>query len=700
MAASTDPQPTRWPACHRWVEGLRRRSAVVLQLAILAAMILVVGVQPVQALADRLLENPPLLEPRDRPTPRAAGVGAPAMAAEQNYDLKIIYTDGTIYNPATQRDDKLRLRSYVGTGTKPETPYISPTIETTPGSTVRVTLHNKLPDDPSCIKGPDNEDQPHCFNGTNLHTHGLWVSPSGNSDNVLLSVNPGVDFEYEYNIPPDHPSGTFWYHTHRHGSTALQVSSGMAGALIVRGDRLPSTEKHGDLDTLLKHQDGTALPEQILVLQQIHYACLDKAKQIKKKVVDGKVVAWVCDPDDRGGIESYANFGPETWTQSGHYTSINGQVLPTMQAKAGDIQRWRLIHAGVENTISLEFRKRKDDAPTINDLAAADADSYIKTHCQGDPLPYHVIADDGITRSAAWQTTLTTLQPGYRSDALVVFPEAGSYCVVDASAPASASPSQQDESRQLLGIVTVEAGTPVTDIPSYLTRQLIAAAEQTMPRSVQAAVIADLQEGLKFSLFTPHADISNNEVLGHQELAFFIDTATPRASYEISNKLAPPKNLQPYDFDSHPYDSNRIDRHLTLNSADEWTLTSYYASHPYHIHVNPFQIVKILDPKGRDLSLPNAEADDGDPQYRGLSGVWKDTLWIKSSIPNTKQYPEGIYTFVVRSRYERYLGEFVIHCHILDHEDRGMMQNVSIVLGDGKGDPLSITNALFYRSRG
>ena len=66
------------------------------------------------------------------------------------------------------------------------------------------------------------------------------MNPAGNGDNVLLSINPGVSFQYEYNNAPDHPAGTFWYHPHRHGSTALQVSSGMAGALIVRGDRPPT----------------------------------------------------------------------------------------------------------------------------------------------------------------------------------------------------------------------------------------------------------------------------------------------------------------------------------------------------------------------------------------------------------------------------------------------------------------------------
>ena len=87
-----------------------------------------------------------------------------------------------------------------------------------------MTLHNKLPADPSCTaQGMAIRTIPHCFNGTNLHSHGLWISPTGNSDNVLLSINPGVDFEYIYNLPPDHPAGTFWYHSHRHGSTALQV---------------------------------------------------------------------------------------------------------------------------------------------------------------------------------------------------------------------------------------------------------------------------------------------------------------------------------------------------------------------------------------------------------------------------------------------------------------------------------------------
>jgi FtsP/CotA-like multicopper oxidase with cupredoxin domain len=123
--------------------------------------------------------------------------------------------------------DKVALRSYGGCLT-------GPAIDVKPGNTLRIFLQNALDvNDPTC---PANEPPgPACFNTINMHFHGLHVSPAGNSDNVLLNIAPQTHFEYEVNIPADHPSGTFWYHPHRHGSTAIQVASGASGALIIRG---------------------------------------------------------------------------------------------------------------------------------------------------------------------------------------------------------------------------------------------------------------------------------------------------------------------------------------------------------------------------------------------------------------------------------------------------------------------------------
>ena len=45
---------------------------------------------------------------------------------------------------------------------------------------------------------------------------------------------------------------------------------------------------------------------------------------------------------------------------------------------------------------------------------------------------------------------------------------------------------------------------------------------------------------------------------------------------------------------------------MILSTADEWQPQSRFVSHPFHIHVNPFQIVNIIDPNGKDVSAPGA----------------------------------------------------------------------------------------------
>lgn len=91
-------------------------------------------------------------------------------------------------------------------------------------------------------------------------------------------------------------------------------------------------------------------------------------------------------------------------------------------------------------------------------------------------------------------------------------------------------------------------------------------------------------------------------------------------------------------------------RELKLGTASEWTVSSLLANHPFHIHVNPFEVMRT--------------GVNGQPEK-----VFKDTFLIKRDDGEIK----------LRSRYERYPGKFVMHCHILDHEDNGMMEIVEVV---------------------
>ncbi|MGN7715045.1 multicopper oxidase domain-containing protein [Agrobacterium radiobacter] len=199
-----------------------------------------------------------------------------------------------------------------------------------------------------------------------------------------------------------------------------------------------------------------------------------------------------------------------------------------------------------------------------------------------------------------------------------------------------------------------------------------------------------MKDGLKLGKFTPHPDIADGEVTGQQELTFQIDLSGAPPIFGVSNSLNAAER--------QPYDPDRLDRRLSLGAVEEWTLQSRLASHPFHIHVNPFQIVSIIDPNGKDVSAADAIDDytpsgtgPVDPQYRGLKNLWKDTLWIKSSATPTSA--RGMYQVKIRTRYQRYIGAFVLHCHILDHEDQGMMQNIAIVLPDGKVNEITTPKA-------
>jgi FtsP/CotA-like multicopper oxidase with cupredoxin domain len=625
--------------------------------------------------AERTVTNPPELgASADAPSKLLLSQPGLAGGKERLLNLDIVYRDGEIFNPTKGAYDRVHLRAYADPNAPPpgpRAPFVSPMIVAAPGETVRIALSNRLPADPSCGGGDAHINIPHCFNGTNLHSHGLWVNPSGNGDNVLLSINPGVKFQYEYNIPADHPAGTFWYHTHRHGSTALQVSSGMAGALIIRGDRPPTPQANGDLDTLLKD-----MREQILVLQQIQYYCLKDPNAPDKASNE----TYDCPADQAGRIESYDAFGPGTWGASGRFTSINGEVLPIFRTVQGEVQRWRMIHGGVRDTIALQFRPLRPGVSRPAALAAKDMDGWVKQNCTGAPIPYQLIAADGLTMAAAQQTMLATFQPGYRFDALVTFPEARAYCAIDVQTPEAGSVGGDDVPQRLLGIVAAAPGSATgPDLRAYVQRVLTDRAQRLMPPDVREAVIADLRNDLRLSRFVPHPDVGEREVTGYQNLTFFIDTSTQSTMFEIGSQ----------DYEPRPYDPNRIDRQLSLGAVEQWSLESQFVSHPFHIHVNPFQVVSILDPNGKDVSLPGAVDDIGgkpaDPQYPGLKGVWKDTLWVKSLLPGSSVGTNGgVYTITVRTRYQRYIGEFVLHCHILDHEDQGMMQNVAIVLPAGE----------------
>lgn len=642
------------------------------------------------ALEQRLMRLPPLLQTSKEANLRLLGKRA---EFEKSYDLFIRYTEGTIYNPSTATYDKVNLRAYQrkadkgwdaqdGNGSR----FMAPTVVMEPGQTVRFRLYNQLPELPEsqCQKaGINAPGQPGCFNVTNLHSHGLWVSPSGNSDNVLLSINPNVNFEYEYNVPLDHPAGTFWYHPHQHGSTAMQVASGMAGALVVQGDRYPTREHNGDLDTLLKSfRPVGGSSAEIMLLQQIPYDCLSD-NQTK--------INWNCRPGETGVVENFGQVGPPgIWVKSGRHTSLNGQVQPVIDLTQHQVYRWRLIDAGFQAPVVFHIKHASDPAKLAAYLTRPKAgtvgpeqkgDENIAELCNGPDVMQFEVASDGLTHARIIGKTLNTLQPGYRSDILFALPKAGSYCVIGDNSVADVNGNTA--SARLLGVIRAKpnahpaayakAGLSQSE---FMQKALINAA-QGIPSTriepeVRQRVIADLTDGMRLSKFTPHKNFTAEELAkldsGKKEyVTFNIAPADGTTSPTLFMVMGDPAlNQKPAE--KFAYQPDRIDHTLILGDQQMWELTSKLGNHPFHIHVNPFQVVSI------ENHNPGQARDDIDPQYKDLVGTWKDTLFVMQG-----------YKIRVATRYQRYIGEYVLHCHILEHEDQGMMQNVKVVLPDGRG---------------
>jgi FtsP/CotA-like multicopper oxidase with cupredoxin domain len=578
-------------------------------------------------------------------------VAAASAATPTDYHFEVRRVQGEIYNPWTLSDDKVELRSFVGSGEKPGD-FVAPTIRVAPGQKLSVMLDNQL--EPCTDAQRSNHS---CFSDTNLHTHGMWVSPSGHSDNVLVSVHPGEQFRYEYDIPADHPAGTFWYHPHQHGAGFVQLGSGMAGALIVTGDRLPTAASPGDVDILLKDH-GRQFAERVILFQQVQYGCLDSKGQVEgARDKDGNPLRpFTCAPGETARVESFDNdWG---WSQDGRFTGINGKVEPKLaDAKTGAFERWRLINAGTGEPMHMRLYTLDPAAPPLRTVNAADQVAWRERYCTGSPLPMSQLAMDGLTRSEIRKTDEAVLFPGERTDMIVRFPRAGLYCVVNDARrndPHGLNPSRM--------VAVVEAkgrdiGNPDTD--ALLQSTLIRSAEKALAGPEHSGmldrVVADLRDGLKLSAFVWHKTIPVAEVSNYREVVIDIIGEGELAKFMINGQS---------------YDDDRIDAVLPLGKAEEWQAVSLNEDHPLHIHVNPFQIVSIDDPLGRDVTDPKSPAFD--PDYAGLKGEWKDTILVKKDLRVT-----------FRTRYERFTGDFLMHCHISYHGDHGMMEHLRIAADAG-----------------
>lgn len=308
----------------------------------------------------------------------------------------------------------------------------------------------------------------------------------------------------------------------------------------------------------------------------------------------------------------------------------------------------------------MRLHRLAEGAPDLRDVRAAEQEEWIRRNCRGPALPIWQIAMDGLTRSAVRRTDVAVLLPGERLDILTRFPSAGRYCLVQNSTQNPAEPLPL----QALAVVEANGSTSSTaEADAQLQTNMVRAAERALADNEQASVrdrvVADLRDGMKLASFTWHKPVANKEITGYREAVLNIIPRLPQPSL--------------FHVNGRPYVHDRMDMELPLGKAEEWHAVSLLGNHPLHMHVNPFQVVKIHNSKGEDVTDPKSPAFDSD--YAGILNEWKDTIFLKKDL-----------RVAFRTRYERFTGDFVTHCHIMEHGDQGMMLNLSIA-AEGDGAP-------------
>ena len=549
------------------------------------------------------------------------------------------------------------------TGTIP-----GPTLRVKPGDRMLINMINNFPEN------PENQRTgafPHNPYTTNFHFHGGSVSPNGNADNVFRRMEPGTENLVDIQVPPDHQSGTFWYHPHKHGSVSFQFFGGMAGFIIVEGGE-------GTLDTVPEVQ---AAEEKLILFNVVR-----TDQQGNVPFVNNIATQQNSTPSDSLGIWS-------AYQNSFIYLTTNGQTNPVIRMKPGEVQRWRILNAGSGLTLVValeghEFNLIANDGITVPEMVTFEtgepyvmasgnrADVLIKAASPGtynlvalnpngpggdSDIGWSVITQSGIDpspRSArvgfdfpiiAGETLLQELTYPYTLATLIVEGEEMDMPLPDGPLPVPAAlPSIETQ----LETTPDATRTVAWEICGQIRGFLMQDPSERLPSCGWYFDLynADYWGGLEMTNLLMMRDADD---LGEPNPAD--DPFVPRINYQKEGLFDATEAL----FDD-----------MFAGNFEEWTIVNRsFSDHPFHIHINPFLVTHI-----NGIPLPQPEYRDtvlvpgATPQPNGASGL-----------PITDPgVTFGSVTF--RTEFEPTLtGQTVMHCHIISHEDVGMMQRVDII---------------------
>ena len=471
---------------------------------------------------------------------------------------------------------------------------------------------------------------------TNLHLHGLAVSPMAPQDETLKTcVDPAVgpatcgrrEFVYHYRIAQTMPAGLYWYHPHVHGEVQAQMLMGLSGALIVEGPTDDARRAAGIEDRVFVVRQSQDLDAQAPAAASDAAGSGGEQPAVKPHGKKRHAAGEQVDTADEMACSS--NTGTDELTLNGAVV-LDGEAKDTdlahLEIGAGRKQLWRVLNAATDSFLDLALI---DEAGKPLPIAIAARDSVPLSNDAGNLLP----AESTIEAQL--------VPPAGRLEFYVDAPAAGHKAYLVSHAVDTGCAGDKVPARRLAYLTSVAPPQPAAAVATQLPATPVAAGPVPGPFNGILARKTDRQRVLAFAEYPhPGSDDLND---------FYIFERKPGAV------------LRPFEMGAEPAIT------VSAGTTEEWVIENWTNElHAFHIHQVHFRVLEV-DGKVRKtpelldvMTVPAARAKSGDVT-KAAGPVVPGKIRIKLYFP-----PE-------------LAGDIPFHCHLVDHEDSGMMGVVRVL---------------------
>ena len=575
------------------------------------------------------------------------------------------------------------------TGKTNANPYGGARLQLNAGDTLKVHLVNKLPQVPES-KHKDKPTESFLLqNPTNIHTHGMLVSPrypsaknptygdnvfvlTFNSDNGMPDMKSSSHLhgdvkmdatDYQITLPNHHPSGLYWFHPHAHGISLNQISAGLSGIISVGkvSDYVPALPRNVTVRHLIL-KDGQVNADGSLHDQEDPNFCDDITPS----------TAGACN-HTMGG----------KW-----YFTLNGQINPNISAKSSGGEIWRITNASGSVTYDLQLAKKTGSTPTNMMMQLVSIDGISVTPASGisqnnlnqmSRAKFESVACPSAYNNNASAVCVTKLHmmPGTRAEVWVVNRDANGNII---------NGNGNQAILQTTGYSTGLTGDtwPAIDLAKVTFSNIKSSTTQsilTVNDNKHNAI------GLNFNAIAQELAATNTAISptshcqplpnGWKRRIFF--GIPSNADFGLGFELVDDKGKSVpdsfQDVAAFPDAAKSICLPLATGNMpvnERWEIVNLATEdHNFHIHQTKFRVLTTDELKGDNTQQPiEGILQDSVPLFSGDNGcdgtvsAWRKGICKTSSV--TVEIPFAI------------AGDFVYHCHILEHEDGGMMATIRV----------------------